>query len=207
MSEDAGSAAATHWDAAYSHGDTTRSWYQSDAALSLELISRYAEPAGSVVDVGGGASTLVDGLLATRHDDITVTDVSPAGLATAQQRLRASADTVRWLEQDVRTWQPHRTFDVWHDRAVLHFMVEGADQAAYHRALVQGTHSGSVVIIAGFGPAGPSACSGLPTVRRDAAGLATFLGGAFRVRHEQLTDHVTPAGAVQQFQWVVASRE
>ncbi len=198
---------AAHWDAAYDHGDTSRSWFQSAAAISLELIGEWAaDPTRSVVDVGGGASTLVDGLLSGGHRDITVTDISPVGLATAQRRLGPGSDNVRWLQHDVRTWRPERTFDLWHDRAVLHFMVTDGDQEGYRRALLEGTHPGSVVIIATFGPDGPTQCSGLPTLCRDLDSLAHFLGDEFRVLHERLADHVTPTGAVQQFQWVVAER-
>lgn len=199
--------AAAHWDAAYDQGDTTRSWFQTAAAMSLELIGKWGDDLNrSVVDVGGGASTLVDGLLSTGHRDITVTDISPVGLATAQRRLGPGSPHVQWLKHDVRTWRPERTFDLWHDRAVLHFMVTHADQEGYRRALLEGTHRGSVVIIATFGPDGPSQCSGLPTLRRDVDSLMNFLGDDFRLAHERLADHVTPTGAVQQFQWVVAER-
>lgn len=195
-----------HWDAAYDEGDVTRSWYQAEAAQSLSLILRAHSLPVSVVDVGGGASTLVDGLLAAGWSDVTVTDISPVGLATAQNRLGPAAEDVTWIPSDVRTWPPPRTWEVWHDRAVLHFMTSPDDLAAYRRALLAGTTAGSLVIVGCFGPDGPTMCSGLPVHRYDRESLAAFLGEEFVIEDSETVDHVTPHGATQQFLWLVARR-
>ncbi len=197
---------AAHWDAAYDLGDVTRSWYQTEADQSLALIRAGHPEPGALVDVGGGASTLVDGLLVTGWTDITVTDISAVGMTTAQERLGPAAATVAWVQADVRTWRPSRTWAVWHDRAVLHFMTDPQDLAGYHRALVAGTVPGSVIVIGCFGPEGPTSCSGLPVTRYDANTLAEFLGPAFAVERTEIADHATPAGGSQQFLWVLARR-
>lgn len=214
MTDDAGAASypidtAGHWDTAYAQGDKTRSWYQDQAVRSLELIENGTPDRSSpVVDVGGGASTLVDGLLGAGYRDVTVTDISAAGLAIARQRLSAVQESrsVAWLVQDLRSWSPERQYAVWHDRAVLHFMTTAADRAAYRRCLLAGTGMGSLVVIAAFGPEGPQQCSGLPVVRYDAARLAELLGPEFQVESAELKDHRTPAGGTQSFLWATARR-
>lgn len=199
--------AAQHWDAAYSHGDHTRSWYQDQATTSRDLITGLlTDPSAPVVDVGGGASTLADGLLDWGCTDLSVVDVSADGMALAQARLGARASAVKWLLADLRTWLPSRPYRVWHDRAVLHFMTSDADLAGYRSALLAGTAPGSFVVVAAFAADGPTSCSGLPVRRYDAADLADFLGIQFAVRSEFGSEHVTPSGSVQPFQWVVAER-
>lgn len=197
---------AEHWDQAYAQGDATRSWYQAEAQTSLELILPDHPRPVSVVDVGGGASTLVDGLLDAGWRDLTVTDISPLGMATAQQRLGDRSSTVTWIQADVRTWQPPRRWDLWHDRAVLHFMTSETELAGYHRALLAGTTAGATAVIGCFGPQGPTACSGLPVTRYDEQGLAEFLGPEFEVLDSRIAQHTTPAGGAQEFLWLRAKR-
>lgn len=199
---------AAHWDAAYALGDTTRSWYQTKAATSCQLL-RAADvtPDAAVIDVGGGASTLVDGLLAAGFTDLTVLDISPLALDLARQRLGPDQATqVTWVVADILTWTPSRCYDVWHDRAVLHFMTAEVDRAAYRRTLLAATAPGSIAIFGVFGPQGPEACSGLATRRYDADEIADLLGSEFHVEATELRSHHTPDGADQQFLWARALR-
>lgn len=196
---------AEHWDRAYEQGDTTRSWYQRSADVSLELLTDIP-PSAAVIDIGGGASTLVDGLQHRSFTDLTVLDVSEAGMQIAQDRLGSGADKVTWIATDLLDWQPDRTYDVWHDRAVLHFLTEPADIDRYRTALSAATGPGSTVVIGAFGPGGPTMCSGLPTRQYDARGIMTTLGPEFELDTAFLADHRTPGGATQQFQWLRAFR-
>lgn len=197
-----------HWDAAYAQGDTTRSWYQAEAATSADQLRAAGVAANAaIIDIGGGASTLVDGLLAAGFTDVTVLDISPLALDLARARLgQEQAEQVVWVDVDLLTWAPTRTYDVWHDRAVLHFMTAADDRAAYRRALLAATAPGSIAVFGVFGPAGPEACSGLPTRRYSAEDLADFLGADFTLLGSELRIHRTPAGADQQFLWARAMR-
>lgn len=169
---------AEHWDQTYGHGDTTRSWFQSEPVWSLRLLDRAGiGPADSVIDVGGGSSPLAAALLAGGQSDITVLDVSIIGMQAAQQRLGAAADQVQWLLGDVRTWQPVRRYVLWHDRALFHFMISEQDREAYLQTLERATDpERAFAIFATFAPYGPLQCSGLPVTRYDAAKLRTALG-------------------------------
>ena len=196
-----------HWDAAYRLGDTSRSWYQQVPAPSLALLDAVGVTNGhSVIDVGGGASTLVDALLHRGHTDITVLDVSEEGLRTAQRRLAESANRVQWLTADLRAWVPSRTWDVWHDRALLHFFVTEIDRQRYVHALDAATEVGSIAILATFAPHGPQQCSGLPVARYSPADLSALLGRAWQPLTEQREEHRTPAGGRQPFTWVAFRR-
>ena len=198
---------AAHWDDAYAEGDTTRSWYQPQADISLRLIHAVgAGPADSVIDVGGGASTLVDGLLADGYTEVSVLDVSAAGLGVAQRRLGTQASNVHWLVADVLTWRSPQHFRVWHDRAVLHFMTTADQRDAYRTAMLAATAPGSAVILGTFGPAGPTACSGLPVHRAQPDEMVEYLGDDFDVQRWLIAPHETPGGASQQFLWTVALR-
>lgn len=199
---------ATHWDAAYAQGDTTRSWFQSEAAQSLKLIDDLGvETDAGVIDVGGGASVLIDALLARHHTDVTVLDISATGIDAAKARLGASADSVTWLVTDLLEWQPDRTYDVWHDRAVFHFMTSDDARDRYLAALVRATAPGSLAILATFAPDGPQYCSGLPVCRYDAADLAAELGNHWHAIVSHRQEHKTPSGAMQPFTWAAFRRE
>ena len=198
---------AAHWDDAYASGDTTRSWYQPQADMSLRLIAAVgASPADALIDIGGGASTLVDGLLADGCTDVTVLDISTAALAIAQQRLGQRASQVHWLVADILTWRSPRHYRVWHDRAVLHFMTTEDQRSGYREAMMTATAPGSTVVLGTFGPTGPTACSGLPVHRGHPEEMVEFLGDDFDVQRWILAPHLTPAGATQQFLWTVALR-
>lgn len=208
MSEDVHAARRAHWTRVYeTKAADAVSWYQPEPAPSLAALEAFAvPPSASVIDVGGGASRLVDTLLARGFADVTVLDVAAAALAVSKARLGAAAERVRWLVADVTDWRPERAWDVWHDRAVFHFLTEAQDRAAYRRALEAGTATGSLVVMATFAPEGPERCSGLPVRRWDGETLAAELGPAFRLERTWREDHATPAGAMQTFAWSVLRR-
>ncbi len=196
-----------HWDLAYADGDAQVSWRQAEASKSLELISHIAPRAdASVIDVGGGSSTLVDGLIGRRFQDITVMDVSPRGLELAQTRLGPQAVAVQWLVADLFTWKPARQYGIWHDRAVLHFLTEAAQQQGYVGALLRAVEPGGHAIIGVFAEDGPEQCSGLEVRRYGAADLRSLLGDQFRVVSIEREEHRTPSGKIQPFNWIVAKR-
>jgi ubiquinone/menaquinone biosynthesis C-methylase UbiE len=199
---------AERWDQTYEHGDTTRSWFQSEPVWSLQMLDRAGIGlADSVIDVGGGSSPLAATLLARGHSDLTVLDVSIIGMQAAQQRLGAAADQVQWLLGDVRTWQPPRRYVVWHDRALFHFMVTEQDREAYLQTLERATDpERGFAIFATFAPDGPLQCSGLPVTRYDAADLAAALGVGWQMTEEGRESHTTPSGRTQPFTWAVFRR-
>jgi trans-aconitate methyltransferase len=197
-----------HWNAVYlAKGADRVSWRQAEPAPSLAALNRFApERSAALVDVGGGASNLIDALLARGWTDLTVLDLSDEALRQARARIGPAAARVRWLTADVTRWAPGRAFDVWHDRAVFHFFTEPDDRAAYRRALAAGLRPGGVLILAAFAFDGPDRCSGLPVRRWDAAGLAAELGPAFEPLADWREDHATPGGVRQRFTWTVFRR-
>src|SRR5581483_1421330 len=192
-----------HWDDVYRSDPTRVSWYQPTPVLSLELIDVLGiGPDTPVVDVGGGASTLADQLLARCFTDVSVLDVSATALAAARHRLGPDARRVAWLEEDLLQWSPVRRYGLWHDRAVFHFLVDPKHRERYRQLLARALDPGGAVILATFGPTGPTRCSGLPARRYGPDELAAAAGGRFdvvAVRHEE---HRTPGGATQSFVWV-----
>lgn len=196
-----------HWDDAYALGASTRSWYQQQAEPSLDALDAVgAARSQSVIDVGGGASTLVDSLLERGHADVTILDISQASLNAAQARLGARADTVTWLTADLTRWHPDRTYDIWHDRAVFHFLTTAADRQLYLRALDSATHADSIAVVATFAEDGPEQCSGLPVARYSATSLAAEIGPTWKVIATSRQEHVTPHGTIQPFTWLTLSR-
>lgn len=197
-----------HWDAAYEQGETNRSWFQGTPTVSLELLeSAGVGVADPIVDIGGGAARLVDGLLARGYTDLTVLDVSPVSLGLAQRRLGGRAAAVTWLAQDLLSWAPTRRYAAWHDRAVLHFLVSEPQRAAYREVLAAATGPGSVAVLGTFGPHGPDRCSGLPVSRYDAAQLTRQAGPGWTLLASREELHRTPSGGSQQFTWVVLRRD
>ena len=197
-----------HWRQVYEAKRPDQlSWFQASPAPSLEALDRLGVgPGMSLVDVGAGASSLADALLDRGWEDLTLVDISDAALEASRLRLGPGASKLGWEAADITNWRPGRTFDVWHDRAVFHFLTQPGDRAAYRRALIEGTHPGSRVILATFAPDGPDKCSGLPVRRYDAAALAAELGNQFRLADDWRETHVTPSGSDQRFQWAVFSR-
>lgn len=194
-------AGQTHWDAVYAKKGTAEvSWYEPRPEKSLELIrSAGIRSTDPIIDVGAGASFLVDELLAAGYGDLTVLDLSVSALDKLRNRLGASASSVTLVHQDVTAFRPARQYALWHDRAVFHFLVQREDRERYVNALRQGVRPGGHVLMATFGPAGPERCSGLPTVRYDAQTLAAELGAEFRLAESSLVAHQTPSDARQQF--------
>lgn len=158
------------------------------------------ESTGRILDVGGGASTLVDDLLARRFERVTVLDLTPAALRMARARLGDAATRAGWVVADARNMPfLHRAFDLWHDRAVLHFLTRAEDRSQYVAALRTVLAPGGTVVLATFGPEGPRQCSGLPVRRYGIDRLRRLLGDDFRLLHWHLEPHVTPGGTEQQF--------
>ena len=199
----------THWQGVYtSRGEKEVSWYQDSPAPSLDLIALTGAARGTaVVDIGGGASRLVDHLLDRGFERVTVLDLSAAALDAAKARLGEKAKRVRWEVADITKWKPPASYDLWHDRAAFHFLTEPADQAAYAECVKQAVKPGGHVIIGTFALDGPEKCSGLPIVRHDAASLSIILGPDFKLIDERRHDHVTPWGAVQRFQFSTFRRD
>jgi SAM-dependent methyltransferase len=195
------------WDRRYADaGATGVSWYQPEPAVSLALIDRLLVPKGApVIDVGGGASLLVDRLLARGYTDLSVLDVSSTALEIAHHRLGDST-RVRFLREDIMTWQPERQYALWHDRAVFHFLTHDPEQAKYLKIIRHTLTDSGALIIATFASDGPESCSGLPVARYEATDLERLLDG-FTVVESRREEHVTPDGTVQPFTWIAANRD
>ena len=199
----------THWETVYSSKSTEAvSWFQPHADLSLNLIKATGAGRGAaIIDVGGGASTLVDDLVAEGYADLTVLDLSAAALKAARKRLGAEADRVCWLEADItKAALPASRYDIWHDRAVFHFLTAPADRAAYVRTVLRAVKPGGHVIVATFAEDGPLQCSGLPVMRYRADELHDQFGAAFTLLQHQKEEHHTPFGTVQQFVYCYCRR-
>ena len=198
-----------HWENVYTtKGENEVSWYQQSPAPSSELIVQAgATHASAIIDVGGGASRLVDHLVEQGFEDITVLDLSAAALEAAKRRLESRADRVHWIVADATAWEPVKSYDIWHDRAAFHFLTEKKDRAAYIARLTQGVKAGGHAIIATFALDGPEKCSGLPVARYDSASLAWTLGSKFQLVHTRRHEHATPWGSRQMFQFSVFRRE
>ena len=190
-----------HWESVYSTKSPLEvSWYQTEPRLSLQLIAATgAAKDAPLIDVGGGASVLVDRLLDGGYTSVSVLDISNQALAHARRRLGARADRVEWLEADITAFDPPRTFQVWHDRAVFHFLTDAEDRRKYVAALRRGLAIGGQLIVAAFAIGGPVKCSGLDIVQYDAAKMTTELGPGFRLLEEQGERHATPSGKEQLF--------
>lgn len=195
---------AGYWDEIYGRRLPTEvSWYQDQPTVSLALLDALRlTPDQPIVDVGGGASVLVDRLLDRRFDDVSVLDVSATALAHAKKRLAERAELVHWLHEDVLTWRPARRYGIWHDRAVFHFLVEENQRRTYLAALRGALTSEARVVIGTFAGDGPQQCSGLPVQRYDPGDLAAVFGTEFAVVERRREEHRTPNGTEQPFTWV-----
>lgn len=197
-----------HWDNVYgSKTEGEVSWFQDEPDISLTLLALVgASPDDTIVDVGGGASRLVDCLLDKGFAHVSVLDLSAAALAAAQVRLGARSDAAKWITADARRWQPPEAYDIWHDRAAFHFLTGADDQRAYIERLNRGLKDGGHVIIGTFAPDGPEKCSGLPVVRHNADSLSRLLGPGYILVDSRRHEHKTPWGAVQKFQFSTFKR-
>jgi SAM-dependent methyltransferase len=192
----------THWQSIYkARKPDAVSWYQPSLRLSLEFIVRtgLAKDA-ALVDVGGGASTLVDDLLFVGYSDITVMDISSEALDFSKARLGTRAASVKWIVEDITRLDTSKLkFDIWHDRAVFHFLVNRQDRIIYCEKLQAALRPGGFIIIATFGPNGPLKCSGLDIVRYTPDSISQTLGNSVKLITSQVEIHTTPSGATQEF--------
>jgi 2-polyprenyl-3-methyl-5-hydroxy-6-metoxy-1,4-benzoquinol methylase len=192
-----------HWENVYTtKGENEVSWFEDSATISLDLIrSTGVSTSASIIDIGGGASRLVDGLTNTEFAAVTVLDLSKKALTTAKTRLGSLGEKVRWVVADVTTWEPSETYDVWHDRAAFHFLTEPKDRIAYAERASKAVRPGGHVIIGTFAADGPERCSGLQVVRHDATSLSEMLGSEFVLTESGPHVHLTPWGTTQRFQF------
>ena len=190
-----------HWQNVYEQKEATEvSWFQEKPAISLDLIaSCHLDSSDPILDVGGGASVLVDHLIEQGYSNLAVLDISGAELAKSAQRLGKSARTVSWIESDVTAFSPDTQIALWHDRAVFHFLTDSADRQSYVQALKKALRVRGHLILASFAIGGPEKCSGLPIVQYDASKLQAELGAAFNLVEERTEEHFTPAQRVQKF--------
>ena len=190
-----------HWEQVFSsRAEDEVSWFEAVPETSLALIRACRLTADALIlDVGAGASHLPDALLREGFTRVAVLDISPAALARTKERLGPLAQSVGFIVADVTNWRPDLLVDVWHDRAVLHFLTDEADRAAYAQALQSAVRPGGYVIISNFAPSGPERCSGLPVVRADQTAIAALLGPEFDLVEAFEKDHITPKGARQRF--------
>jgi SAM-dependent methyltransferase len=190
-----------HWEDVYrSKAADQVGWFQPHAASSLRLIKGCADKDARIIDVGGGASVLVDDLLDAGYRNLTVLDLAESALASSRARLGARAQSVQWIAADItRAELPAAHYDVWHDRAVFHFLTDPADRARYVAQVLHSVKPGGHVIVAAFGPGGPLQCSGLDVVRYAPDALHAEFGAAFRLLGHETEIHRTPAGGEQEF--------
>jgi ubiquinone/menaquinone biosynthesis C-methylase UbiE len=190
-----------HWNGVWDRADPDRvSWYEPRPEESLALIESSGVGYGAgLIDVGAGASMLTNQLLEAGYEDLTVLDISAAGLAAGRERLDSRASEVEWIRADVCEFDPPRAWDLWHDRAVFHFLIRAEDRAAYLGTLDRALAPGGQVVLATFGPEGPVRCSGLDVRRYSVESLAAELDAGFRLEVFSLQEHTTPAGGIQQF--------
>lgn len=197
---------AEHWEQVYrTKAPEAMSWHAPHLETSRDWIERAApDRAAAILDVGGGVATLAGDLLSQGYENLTVVDLAEGAIERARAELRshmgAAADRVHWMVGDVTSMElPAASFDVWHDRAVFHFLTKPEERLAYVRQAERALKPGGQVVLATFAPEGPERCSGLPTRRYDAAGLAREFGSAFEVVRGEVVEHRTPWGAMQPF--------
>lgn len=196
---------ASHWDTIYStKHEEELSWFQREPTRSIDLIGD-APPCGAIVDIGAGTSTLVDSLIDSGWEHITLLDLAPSALEATCCRLADRCQEVELVTGDVTTWEPSRSFDVWHDRAVFHFL-SGADRDRYVQLATSAITIGGRLVMSTFALDGPETCSGLPTQRYDTDALAEMFADGFTVSHANREVHVTPWGSTQAFTWVVLTK-
>ncbi len=198
-----------HWQDVYERKAPDRvSWFRPHLERSLDhIVALPVGPEARIVDIGGGASTLVDDLLAAGRRNVAVLDLSAEALAHSRARLGADADAVDWRVGDATLPQfEPQSVDVWHDRAVFHFLTDPADRAAYVEQVLRAVRPGGHVIVATFAPDGPDRCSGLPVQRYDADGIHAAFGAAFVKVGQAAEHHRTPAGGEQSFVYCFCRR-
>jgi SAM-dependent methyltransferase len=194
--------ARSHWEQVHATKDPRQvSWFRPHIERSLELIERGApDRQASILDVGAGQSTLVEDLLWLGYEHLTVLEISQMALDGLKERVGEAGGAIRWICGDVtETVLPEASFDIWHDRAVFHFLTAAGQRRAYVESVKKTLKPGGNLIVSTFGPSGPDRCSGLATIRYDASSLGSEFGDRFRLVESSLELHVTPSGAEQQF--------
>jgi ubiquinone/menaquinone biosynthesis C-methylase UbiE len=192
----------SHWEHIYETKDSHQvSWYKSHLDLSLQMIERTGvDKSARIIDMGGGASTLVDDLLANGYQNLTVLDISAVSMQVAQNRLGDQANKVTWLEADITQISlPEHNYDIWHDRAVFHFLTNAQDRQHYVNTVRRSVKAGGYIIMATFAPDGPMQCSGLDVVRYSSDSLHVEFGGDFELIDSLHETHPTPFGTEQKF--------
>ena len=197
-----------HWEGVYRDRAADQvSWFQPSAASSYRLITEGAGPGARIIDVGAGASVLVDELLDAGYRNLTVLDLAEAALDVSRARLGSRADAVDWIAADITAASlPQAYYDVWHDRAVFHFLTDPADRARYVAQVLRSVKPGGRVIVAAFGPGGPLQCSGLDVVRYAPQSLHAEFGAPFQLLGHETEIHHTPAGRDQEFVYCYCRR-
>lgn len=196
-----------HWEQVYTtKADDSVSWFEENPEFSVALIKTACPARGSAIDIGGGASRMPEALLALGFADVACLDLSAAALDVAQRRMGDAASRVRLIVADITQWTPDRRYDLWHDRAVFHFLTAPHDQARYALTMREALAPGGIAIVGTFAPDGPERCSGLPVMRHDGQSLAATFGAGFELLSETRHDHHTPSGAVQKFQFSIFRR-
>lgn len=189
-----------HWDAIYqAKAETEVSWFEEEPATSVALIRSVLPAGGSVLEIGGGASRLVDRLLPLTTGEIAVVDISAVALERVKKRLGESAGRVRWIVGDVTELASLGQFDVWHDRAVFHFLTTAGERQRYVALAEKSVKPGGHIVLGVFAPDGPDTCSGLNVCRYDGRSLAAEFGTSFRLVAENSHRHKTPGGNIQSF--------
>ncbi|OJF89676.1 methyltransferase type 12 [Rhizobium sp. 58] len=197
-----------HWDGVYgARSEDELTWFEATPSVSLELVRMHLQPGDAMIDIGAGASRLVDALLDEGFGPLAVLDLSGSALGVSKKRVGVRGDSVEWIEADVTVWQPRREYEVWHDRAVFHFLTKIDERAAYADAMTKALRPDGVAIIATFADDGPEKCSGLPVVRYAPEELAQELNGLAPGKFEMISAqrhlHITPKGNRQSFQYSV----
>jgi len=196
-----------HWQTVYrTKGDTDLSWFQVQPTVSLSLIQTLEPMPRRLIDVGGGHSALAGELLTLGVGEITVLDISAAAIDRGKERLGPLADRVRWIVADILHAPDLGTFDLWHDRAVFHFLTDEEDRRRYVAAAAAAVPPGGHAILATFALTGPEQCSGLPVCRYDAAQLASEFSSSFQMLRSTTEAHMTPWGTAQDFTYIVLAR-
>lgn len=197
-----------HWENIYTKKLPQEvSWYQQEPTISLEIIQNFSDKNARIIDIGGGMSVLIDHLLGAGYSNLALLDISNKAIEHVKKRLSDQASQIEWFEKDITEFVPPHPYDIWHDRAVFHFLTDVKSRQLYVNALKNAVKSGSHIIIAAFAKDGPKKCSGLDIVRYDNSSIQHELGDEFILLDNQFETHITPAGTEQRFIYFIFQRK